>query len=125
MSDTLSVAVKYGSNSAKLYLALHYIDTAKGILTSVNTSAPSVFGCLFKSGKEPLNEEDKNQEKANQYYSKAVTLLEDYIANYSEEGAMKDEFPTACRQVAYLYENGFGVPNDFEKAKYYKGMIGA
>lgn len=124
IGDTLSLAIQYGSNRAKLYLALHYMDAAKSIANSVDTSSLSGFARIFKSGKEAQKKADEIEEGANRYFSEMIKLLEDYIANYSEEGSRRDEFPIACRLIANLYENGLGTMKDVAKAQMYKELIG-
>ena len=124
IGDTLSLAIQYGSNRAKLYLALYYKDAAAAIANSVDTSSTSKFGRLFKNGKEAQKKADEIQEQTNQYFSGMVGLLEDYIANYSDEGSRRDELPTACKLVSYLYENGLGTTKDAAKAQFYRGIIG-
>ena len=77
-------------------------------ITAVISMAISLVACTE-------NAEDSNQAKASSQTETAIsTVPEDKIAQLQREAREGD--PDAQYELAYLYENGLGVPKDETKA---------
>lgn len=69
------------------------------------TKAMSKMGEIYVSQYYPFNDKDKS----DRYYSKTVRI---YKKNVKTDGS-------ACHELGYMYQNGYGIEKDLEQAKYY------
>lgn len=115
--EVLKKGVGLGSNKSKLYVAFEYLGEAKKLAASFDEIS-------FKANysKKLQKRIDNIEERVNNYYIKIVSLLEDYVTNYSEIGATAYELSNACRILSLSYKNGNGVARNASKAEWYKGI---